>query len=132
MGRAGTGKHTVRLEAPAARGVRDYDWANRVSVQFTAKELLLLLAVLMGWLQKFEAKGHGASNEKWIVIERQPGKMWIAVNAKGQQGRGAPAQPGEINLIVALVLRQMLRNDPLLSAQIVMQITADGRMTQAV
>ena len=81
-----------------------------------------MLAVLMGWLQKFEGKGHGENNSKWFSIENQGNRFFLSVCAKGQTPRAIPILPGDSYAATTLLLRQLLKNDPLLPPALLLSL----------
>ncbi|WP_049820940.1 hypothetical protein [Methylibium petroleiphilum] len=114
--------HTVRLEAAEASATRQYDWQRKIAIQLSQRELPLVLAVFMGWINRFEGKGHGENNSKWFTIEQQGNKLYLSVNAKGQSPRGVPIMPGDGYAVTTLLMRQMLKNDPFLTPEILLSL----------
>jgi len=114
--------HTVRVEAAESISTRQYDWQHKIAVQLSQRELPLVLAVLMGWLQKFEGKGHGENNSKWFSIENQGNRFFLSVCAKGQTPRAIPILPGDSYAATTLLLRQLLKNDPLLPPALLLSL----------
>ena len=117
-----SGVHTVRIEAAEAAAQRRSDWQQKIAVQLSRRELPLVLAVFMGWLDRFEGKGHGDNNSKWFIVENQSNKLFLSIHGKGQTPRGAPIQPGDGYAVTTLMLRQLLRNDPFLSPSILLSL----------
>ena len=116
------GLYTIRIEAAEANAQRVYDWKGKVSIQLSSRELPLVLATLMLWVPKFEGKGHGANNEKWFTLERQGSKMFLSVCAKGKSPRGVPIMAGDGYALTVLIIRQMLKNSPFLTAEAMLAI----------
>jgi hypothetical protein len=116
------GIHTIRVEATEASGQRTYNWKNKVAIQLSQRELPLMLATLMLWTSKFEAKGHGQNNEKWMTLEAQPGKLYLSVQSKGTGARGVAIAPGDAYSITTMIVKQMLANDPFLTADLVFKL----------
>ncbi|RYE71378.1 MAG: hypothetical protein EOO81_06070 [Oxalobacteraceae bacterium] len=116
------GIHTIRVEATEASGQRAYNWKNKVAIQLSQRELPLMLATLMLWTSKFEAKGHGQNNEKWMTLEAQPGKLYLSVQSKGTGSRGVAIAPGDAYPITTMIVKQMLANDPFLTADLVFKL----------
>ena len=116
------GIHTIRVEATEASGQRTYNWKNKVAIQLSQRELPLMLATLMLWTSKFEAKGHGQNNEKWMTLEAQPGKLYLSVQSKGTGARGVAIAPGDAYPITTMIVKQMLANDPFLTADLVFKL----------
>lgn len=116
------GIHTIRVEATEAVGQRTYNWKNKVAIQLSQRELPLMLATLMLWTNKFEAKGHGQNNEKWMTLEAQQGKLYLSVQSKGTGARGVAIAPGDAYPITTMIVKQMLANDPFLTADLVLKL----------
>lgn len=114
---------TVRIEAAESNGTRAYAWDNKIAVQLSVKELPLVLGVLMGWLPAYKAEGHGEQNDKGFTIERQEGKFFLSMFARGQKARALPIPPGDAYCITSLLLRQMVANDPHLTSAEVLKLT---------
>lgn len=110
-------EHTIRIEAALASGTRTYNWEDKIAIQLSTRELPCVLATLLQIQDTFEGKGHGALNEKWFKLENQPGKVYLSVNAKGLASRSLPIGPGDCYAIVTLVMEQMLKNSPFLTAE---------------
>ena len=86
------------------------------------RKLPSVLATLLQIQSKFEGKGHGAQNEKWFVLENQPGKVFLSVNAKGVASRSLPIGPGDCYQVSTLVIEQMLKNSPFLTADTLLSL----------
>lgn len=110
-------EHTIRIEASLASGSGTYNWDDKIAIQLSTRELPSVLATLLQIQSKFEGKGHGAQNEKWFSLENQPGKVFLSVNAKGQTSRSLPILPGDCYAVITLLMEQMLKNAPFLTAE---------------
>ncbi|VVP59642.1 hypothetical protein [Pseudomonas fluorescens] len=117
-----TEEHTIRIEAAMASGTRTYNWEDKIAIQLSTRELPSVLATLLQIQSKFEGKGHGAQNEKWFVLENQPGKVYLSVNAKGATSRSLPIGPGDCYAVITLVMEQMLKNAPFLTAETLLSL----------
>ncbi|MCZ9640379.1 hypothetical protein [Pseudomonas putida] len=117
-----SGEHTIRIEAAEATASRTFNWAEKISIQLSGRELPGVLATFMQMQTKFDGKGHGAQNEKWFTIENQPGKVFISVNTKGRAPRSVPIGPGDCFGVVTLLIEQMLKNAPYLSADTLLNL----------
>jgi hypothetical protein len=108
--------HTVRVEAAPSKGQRAYEWNEKISLQFTVKELTKVLCVLMGWLQEVEFQAHGPANDKAIALKNQEGgKVFINLR-QGKTARAVPVMAEDVFGIIDLVIKQMLKNSPHLTA----------------
>jgi hypothetical protein len=76
----------------------------------------------MLWTSRFEAKGHGQSNEKRMTLEAQPGKLYLSVQSKGTGARGVAITAGAAYPITTMLVKQMLANDPFLTADLVFKL----------
>ncbi|WP_046481565.1 hypothetical protein [Pseudomonas veronii] len=115
-------EHTIRIEASVSSGDRCYNWDDKIAIQLSTRELPSVLATLLQIQNKFEGKGHGAQNEKWFVLENQPGKVFLSVNAKGVTSRSLPIGPGDCYQLSTLVMEQMLKNAPFLTADTLLSL----------
>lgn len=111
-----TGDHTIRIEAAEATTIRSFNWADKIAIQLSTRELPGVLATFLQLQGKFDGKGHGAQNDKWFTLENQPGKLFISVNTKGKTARSIPIGPGDCFGVVTLLMEQMLKNTPFLTA----------------
>jgi Whirly transcription factor len=105
---------TVMLEGASARGQRQYDWRNKVSVQVMPRELPAVAAVLAGLMPKCEFKNHGPEKNKGYSIELQKGGYFVKVSQSGDNHRliAVPMPPEEAYYVNSLVLRQLARITP--------------------
>lgn len=98
------------------------NWAGKIAVQLSLRELPMVLATLLLWQPEFDGKGHGENNQKWFSIKQQTGKFYLKVDSKGQTSRGVPILPGDVYGIITLLIRQMLKNDPFLNVDVLLSI----------
>ena len=63
-----SGEHTIRIEAAEATASRTFNWAEKISIQLSGRELPGVLATFMQMQTKFDGKGHGAQNLSLIHI----------------------------------------------------------------
>ncbi len=111
------GLHTVRIEGASSTGPRDFNWSDKISLQFTIKELPFVLALFMGWIPKVQFVAHGPNNDKGFSLELQDGpKIFAKVWQKDRGIRSVPIPQSEIFQIVNLIIKQMLRNSPHLTS----------------
>lgn len=115
-------KATVMVEAAKSRG-DSYDWATKLSLMFTVAELPLVLGLFMGYLDVLELKGHGKQNEKAVTLANQGNQFFISMIARGQPPRAAPMLAKDSYPVITMLLRQMGKNDPNLSADLILSIT---------
>lgn len=114
------GEHTVRVEGAPSKGQRQYDWSQKVSLQFTGKELPKVLCVLMGWLDSVEFSAHGQANDKAISMANQAGgKVFINLR-QGKTARAVPVTAEDVFGIADLVIKQTLKGSPHLTSDSVL------------
>jgi len=115
-------KATVMIEAAKSKG-DSYDWGDKLSLMLTVSELPIVLGLFMGYLDVLEIKGHGKQNEKAVTFANQGNQFFITMIARGQGPRAAPMLAKDSYPVITMLLRQMGKNDPSLSADLILQIT---------
>lgn len=105
---------TLRVEAAKAIATRQYDWKNKTSFQLTESELPLVFGVLYGFIPRVELLGHGAENEKSLLIEEQGDKFFFSMRVRGGDTYAMPAPAKDAFPIMAMLLSQMQKNAPTL------------------
>ncbi len=113
--RTRSGVETIAIDGALATAPRRYDWAGKVRVQLTAQELPLFAAVLLGYMDKFEAANHG-EHGKGLTLHRQPdrGAVFARVVAHGVGPRAVAVQPGDLYHVAAITIAQLALNHPAL------------------
>ncbi|MFA5700688.1 MAG: hypothetical protein WC913_05370 [Desulfuromonas sp.] len=114
------GMHTVCLDAADATAPRQYNWKEKLRVQFTRDELLVVTAVLFGMLPRCEYKNHGPDNSKGFSIEDQGDKLFVKVFAKGVKMKAVPVNPEDAFFVAQICLHQLKKNAPWLDASEIM------------
>ena len=107
-----TNKPTIRIEGANGSGDRSYDWRNKIAIQLSIGEMVLLYGVLMGYLQKLEVSGHGDSNEKGFIIEDQGKHYFVSMFCKGRAPCAVPAKAKDIHVALSLIWDQIKANNP--------------------
>lgn len=124
-------QHTVRVEAAEA-GSGSYKWDDKISIQFSERELPGVLATFLQLQVRFEGKGHGTQHEKWFTLDNQPGKVFMTVNQKGKASRSVPIGPGDCFGVVTLLMEQMLKNSSFLTADTLLSLVKrTGQMSSS-
>lgn len=98
---------TVCVEmAPAIAGSeRSYDWSKKVRFHLMPKELLQFLAVAYRFAPGVRFANHGPTKKKWLMIENQPGKMYVSMGDADTDIMGVPVtEPDVIAGMTSLVL----------------------------
>ena len=117
------GVHTVCLDAAASTAPREYDWNNKIRVQFTRDELLVVTAVFFGLLPSCKYDSHGEGKDKGFSIEDQGKNLFIKVFAKGA-ARAVPVTPEDAYYVSAILMRQLRKNSPWMSCSDILQMIA--------
>jgi hypothetical protein len=109
-----TSEATVQIEGAGAlgNGTRNFDWPNKIVVQLTPQECMLLLAVLRNRLPSAEFKAHGRQHDKVLGIENQGNRYFVKLLQKGRAAVAVSVQPVDAVRIIALLTRQIRTNMP--------------------
>ena len=105
-------KPTIRIEGTNANGERSYDWQNKIAIQLSLGEMVLLYGVLIGHLHKFEISGHGEANEKGMAIEDQGKHYFISLFCRGRPPCAVPAKAKDIHAAMGIIWDQIKANSP--------------------
>jgi len=108
--------NTINLKCarakPGGKTRQGCDWHNAILLMLTPHEVQLVVAVLMGYLGKFRAAGHGATNDKWFEVEETSEAYAGAVRFTVAQGKGSDRDIRRVNVgatdvgeVVAVFLR---------------------------
>lgn len=83
--------NTINLKCarakPGGKTRNGCDWRNAILMMLTPHEVQLVTAVLMGYLPKFRAAGHGALNDKWFELEETSDSFAGAIRFTVAQGK---------------------------------------------
>lgn len=122
-----TNEHTVQIDGAGSlgTGIRNFDWPNKIVVQLTPQECLLMLAVLRNQLPSVEFKGHGRSHDKAFHIENQGSRYFVKLLQKQRAAVAVPVQPVDAVRIIALLNRQIQANMPTVDVQQLDRLIAD-------
>ena len=110
------GKLALSVDAAVSTGVRQYNWQQKIVVQLTEKEMLLLYAVLRGYLTHFEATAHGEANDKSFRIENQGHKFFVKVSQKGRPMVALPVEPPDAAMLTLAVGNALVKSQPVLAS----------------
>jgi hypothetical protein len=111
-----SGKLALNVDATQSNGIRSYDWTKKIIVQLSEKEMLLLYAVLRGFMTTFEAKSHGASNQKAFSIQAQASNFYVKVQERARPLVTVPVPPADAAMLVMLIGRALVANQPVLGS----------------
>jgi len=130
------GMHTICLDAADATAPLQYNWKEKLRVQLTRDELLVVTAVLFGMLPRCEYKNHGQDKSKGFFIEDQGDKLFVKVFSSGAKMKAVPVTPEDAFFVAQICLGQMKKNAPWLEASEIMatlqRVVAARKMPQAV
>jgi len=114
---------TIGIEAARKKdGGNTYDWAHKIAVQVTARELPTVLAVLLGYQDACEFKYHGPGKNKSYTLRQQASGVVVVVSA-GQSGAIAvPVEPADVFRLSSLVAQRIQLNQPALSTDALLEL----------
>lgn len=115
-------KATLMIEVAQASG-ENYNWQDKIMLMLTPAELPLVLGFFVGYLEKLELKGHGRQKEKAMTLTNQGNQFFITMIMRGQAPRAVPVPAKDGYPVLTMLLRQMLKNDPHLTAQLILQFS---------
>jgi hypothetical protein len=114
-------RYTVMIEGARADGEGGYAWRDKVVFSVTAPELPQMLAVLMGWIEAVEFRFHSGSPKKNMAVRHQ--SSGVVVHLQGlTQALAVPVSDADRYALASLVLHTMVANEPLSSAEAVLQV----------
>lgn len=107
------GEHSINLDAAQmVEGQRKVNWANAIHFRFTERELISMYACMIGFKNEVKFSAHGPANDKTFNLKRQDKGFYASCSAKDEGSRGVPFDTDEGVRILALIVRQLLRNHP--------------------
>jgi hypothetical protein len=104
------------LDAALANGVRSYDWQHKLRIQLTVDELPVILSVLLSHRANCEFLNHGTENNKGFSVSNQKTKFFWRVFAGREAVRAVPMEPEDAFQVAALLMSQLKRQWPEMSA----------------
>ncbi len=110
---------TVCIDAALNNGNGGYNWNRKIRIQLTSSELPAVAAVFLGFLPRCEFTNHGEQSDKGFSIERQEHGFFTRVFAKGEKVRAVPVTPHDAFYVCSLVIRQIVKGQPWLTADAV-------------
>ncbi len=98
---------TVAIDAAPATGVRVYDWTQKIRIQPTLKELPVVAAVMLGFLERCEFKARGEEG-KGFSVEHQRTNVLVRIwNAEAGSLKIVPIDGPDTFRVNALLLKQL-------------------------
>lgn len=102
---------SVTIDGAKATGPKNYLWGEKVSFQFTVKELPVLASVLLGIRKSCKFNLHGPNSDKYFELEFQGDKYYAKVGeSKAQKHVAIPLPLEESFYITDMVLSQLMGN----------------------
>lgn len=113
-------RYTIQIEGANANPTNanqklTFNWDRKVIIQLQVTECYQLLALLKGYIDEVDFKGHGRTHSKALHIERQPGHFYAKIIHLGRNPIGVQVTPVDAIPLSALLYRQIKRNEPDLS-----------------
>jgi hypothetical protein len=114
------GFYTVNIEAAPAKaesgGNRSFDWQNKITLQLTRNEIVVVAAVFYGFMPSCTFSSHGPAKDKGFSMDRKDGGIIARVNATGRS-LAVKLTPPDIFYMGAILTRQLLAQTPWLDSQ---------------
>lgn len=83
-----------------------FDWANKISLQVTDREMPNFMCALLGILPVFDVRNHGPNKNKSFRLENQPEKGVIYLRVSdGSDSLSLPVSPDKVFHLSALGLK---------------------------
>lgn len=106
---------TIQIEGAlllaSGGGRKEFDWRNKLIVQLTVQEAYLALALFENLIPSVKFDGHGRTHEKSLQIDFQESHYFVRVIQRGRAAVAVPVRPVDAIPIVALLYKQLLRNE---------------------
>ncbi|MFC0134351.1 hypothetical protein [Massilia eurypsychrophila] len=113
--RAGN-QYTIQIEGAlllaAGSGRKEFDWQNKIIVQLTVQESYLTLALLENLVPSVKFDGHGRTHDKSLQIEFQESHYFVRVIQRNRAAVAVPVRAVDAIQFIALLYKQLLRNEP--------------------
>jgi hypothetical protein len=127
-------QHTIQIEGALALGGgrREFDWQNKIIVQLTVQEAYMALALFENLIPSVKFDGHGRAHDKSFHIDFQDSHYFVRVIQRGRAAVALPVRAVDAIQIVALLYKQLLRNEAHLRIEDIRALVArmasmDGR-----
>jgi hypothetical protein len=127
-------QHTIQIEGALALGGgrREFDWQNKIIVQLTVQEAYTALALFENLIPSVKFDGHGRAHDKSLHIDFQDSHYFVRVIQRGRAAVALPVRAVDAIQIVALLYKQLLRNEAHLRIEDIRALVArmasmDGR-----
>lgn len=109
-------KHTINIEGAVAlaggSARKTFDWPSKILLQLTVQEAYQLLALLENKIRSVRFDGHGREHDKSLQVEFQDSHYFFRLIQRGRAAVAVPIRAVDSFQIVALLYKQLLRNEP--------------------
>ncbi|MEH6454753.1 MAG: hypothetical protein V7749_00395 [Cocleimonas sp.] len=108
---------TVMIEAATAVGPKQFNWADKISIQITKSELPHVISTLLGIKQRFEGKSHGVKANKgfsltWQSKGESSMMLFVCVSEGGKPAMAVPVAGFDAMMMGHMACVQYVRNFP--------------------
>lgn len=110
---------TINISLGKAKGDKclgGVNWAEKIMIMLTPKEVALIASVMLGQLQTVRFAGHGSNNEKWIEVAESTDPLYqgsIKVTmAMGKDIRNCSITFNDIIDVISIFNRALLSQHP--------------------
>lgn len=124
-----SGFHTLCFDIAHAKGQKEFDWKNKLSIQLTQNELPIFISFCLGWIHEIRFDLHGGDAKKWIEFIRQDKHCYTKAGSTHHKMTATPIPYTDLALFGSLAINQYLRNFPCLDGYAALQ--AIGAMVQS-
>lgn len=108
-------QYTINIEGAlllSGAGRKEFDWRNKIVVQLTVQEAYLVLALFENLIPSVKFDGHGRTHDKSLQIESQESHYFVRIIQRHRAAVAVPVRAVDAIPIVALLYKQLLRNEP--------------------
>jgi hypothetical protein len=106
--------YTIQIEGAlllAGDRRKEFDWRNKIVIQLTVQEAYQTLALFENMIPRVKFDGHGRSHDKSLHIEFQESRYFAKLVQRARSPVAVPVMPVDAVRIMALLYKQLLRND---------------------
>ncbi len=116
-----SGFHTLCFDIAHAKGQKEFDWINKLSIQLTQNELPIFIAFCLGWINEVRFDLHGGDAKKWIEFIRQEKHCFNKAGSAHHKMAATPIPYTDLALFGSLAISQYLQNFPCLDGNAALQ-----------
>lgn len=116
-----SGFHSLCFDIAHAKGQKEFDWKNKLSIQLTQNELPIFIAFCLGWINEVRFDLHGGDAKKWIEFIRQEKHCFNKAGSAHHKMAATPIPYTDLALFGSLAISQYLQNFPCLDGNAALQ-----------